>query len=229
MTHAAVHEVATSQGPARLHIHPPAIEAARGTLLLGHGAGGGVEAADLSALTGMTSGGWLVVLLEQPWRVAGRRLAVAPARLDEATTQMLEAVDVLVAAPRPWVLGGRSAGARVACRLRSHAQAMCLLAFPLTPPPRSRRSVREPVPRTGELLGPVHDGMPTLVMQGHRDRFGGPQDIELAVRRALEREPGEPLELARSLTVRGYPGDHGPTRDLDALQSEVAAFLDALP
>jgi hypothetical protein len=229
VTHAAVHEVATSQGPARLHIYPPATEAARGTLLLGHGAGGGVEAADLSALTGMTSGGWLVVLLEQPWRVAGRRLALAPARLDEATTQMLEAVDVLVAAPRPWVLGGRSAGARVACRLRSHAQALCLLAFPLTPPPRNRRSAREPVPRTGELLGPVHDGMPTLVMQGHRDRFGGPQDIELAVRRALEREPGEPLELARSLTVRGYPGDHGPTRDLDALQSEVAAFLDALP
>lgn len=232
MTGGSVHEVATGQGPARLHVHAPADGAdslPRGTVLLGHGAGGGVEAADLGALTALSDSGWLVVLLEQPWRVAGRRIAVAPKRLDEATEQMLSAATELSAAPRPWVLGGRSAGARVACRLSSHAQALCLLAFPLTPPRRSGPGSRAPVPRTGELLGPVLDGVPTLVMQGLGDRFGRPQDVEDAVQHALAHESGDPDEVARTLTVRGYPGDHGPSKDLRALRAEVEAFLDALP
>jgi len=233
VTQAVVHEVSTSQGRARLHCFNPAAQdspdphghSARGTVLLGHGAGGGVDAADLAALTALSGHGWVVVLLEQPWRVAGRRIAVAPPRLDEATEQMLTAVPGLIEAPHPWVLGGRSAGARVACRLRVHAQGLCLLAFPLTPPSRGTRA---PTPRTAELVAPVRDRIPTLVLQGRRDRFGGPEDVERALDAALAQEEASGRR-PEALRVRGYPGDHGPSRDLAAVVSEVGAFLDALP
>jgi len=233
---AIVRDVPTSQGLARLHCFSPGPAGAtaasspgsrpRGTVLLGHGAGGGVDAADLAALTALTQHGWAVALLEQPWRVAGRRIAVAPSRLDEATEQMLGLVGRLRCAPRPWVLGGRSAGARVACRLRGHAEALCLIAFPLAPPPRGGRS---PAPRTDELLAPLREGIPTLVMQGERDRFGGPTALTRAVGAALEHQRSRPCPDQLGLRVRGYPGDHGPSRDLPALVNEVGAFLDALP
>jgi predicted alpha/beta-hydrolase family hydrolase len=236
MTPTGVHEVTTDQGLARLHRFAPgtrtpqrdpeiAAGTARGTLLLGHGAGGGVETADLAALTSLTDRGWEVVLLEQPWRVAGRRVAVAPSRLDAATAQMLQALPHITEAPRPWVLGGRSAGARVACRLRGHAQALCLVAFPLRPP---QRGARTPTPRTEELAAPIREGVPTLVLQGLRDRFGSPEDLVRAVSTAVETGPGAG-GAGESLRVHGYPGDHGPSRDLDIVRREVAAFLDALP
>ena len=236
MSPTAVHEVTTDQGPGRLHrftpgthtpLRDPEVAAGigRGTLLLGHGAGGGVETADLAALTSLTDRGWEVVLLEQPWRVAGRRLAVAPPRLDAATVQMLQALPHVTEAPRAWVLGGRSAGARVACRLRSYAQALCLVAFPLRPPQRGTRS---PVPRTEELAAPVREGIPTLVLQGLRDRFGSPEDVVRAVGAAVQAAPAG-QGAGGSLRVHGYPGDHGPSRDLDLVRREVEAFLDALP
>ncbi len=225
----SVRVIATSGGPARVHMFPAAgPQPARGTLLLGHGAGAGVESQDLQALTALSERGWCVALLEQPWRVAGRRVAVAPAKLDQAAIDALDAMsadpDPL---PRPWVLGGRSAGARVACRLFDRAQALLLIAFPLQPP---RARTRLAPSRIGELLLPVRNGIPVLVMQGARDRFGGPDDIVGALAHADE-APGVPgADGAAPLTiVRPYPGDHGPSRDPAALVDDALVFLNALP
>ena len=163
----------TPHGPGRLLHHP--VPGAAPTLLLSHGAGGGVEAPDLVALAdALPAQGFGVVLLEQPWRVAGRRIATAPPTLDAA---LLAAVEVL-GTDTPLVLGGRSAGARSAARCATRAGAAgCLaLSFPLHPPGRPERS------RLEELTGA---GVPTLVVQGERDAMGRPEefpeDVELAV------------------------------------------------
>ncbi|MGH8970988.1 MAG: alpha/beta hydrolase family protein [Actinomycetes bacterium] len=137
------------------------------TLVLGHGAGGGIEATDLVALTRALPGrGVTVVRVEQPWRVAGRKAATPPDSLDVAWVAVLEQLT----AEGPLVVGGRSAGARVACRTASRLGAVgCLaLSFPLHPPGRPERS------RVGELTGA---GVPTLVVQGERDPFGGPAEF----------------------------------------------------
>jgi predicted alpha/beta-hydrolase family hydrolase len=134
------------------------------TLVLGHGAGGGIEARDLVALAeALPERGVTVVRVEQPWRVAGRKVAGPPATLDRAWLAVLEALDV----GGSLVVGGRSAGARVACRTAVRVGAVgCLaLAFPLHPPGRPERS------RYDELAGA---DVPTLVVQGERDPFGGP-------------------------------------------------------
>ena len=134
------------------------------TLVLGHGAGGGIEARDLVALAAaLPERGVTVLRVEQPWRVAGRRVAGPPATLDRAWVAVLAALDI----GGPLVVGGRSAGARVACRTAVEVGAIgCLaLAFPLHPPGRPEKS------RLDELDGA---GVPTLVLQGERDAFGGP-------------------------------------------------------
>ena len=116
------------------------------TLVLGHGAGGGIEARDLVALAkALPERGVTVVRVEQPWRVAGRKVAGPPATLDRAWLAVLEALAVA----GPLVVGGRSAGARVACRTAAQVGAAgCLaLAFPLHPPGRPEKS------RLDELLG----------------------------------------------------------------------------
>lgn len=157
----------TPVGPARVHLLPagpkPVPDRAGGLLVLGHGAGGGIAAADLqAAAAGARAAGWSVALVEQPWRVAGRRVAPAPARLDQAWCAVVAAVRP---ADRPLVVGGRSAGARSACRTASSlgADGVLALAFPLvTPAGRSRMD---------ELLAPA---APRLVVQGARDAFGVP-------------------------------------------------------
>lgn len=229
MVDPSLREIETRAGPARAHLYaPPGSGRIRGTLLLGHGAGAGVESADLQALAQLSEHGWCVALLEQPWRVAGRRIAVAAPKLDEAAGDILDALssgpDPL---PRPWVLGGRSAGARVACRLADRAEALLLIAFPLQPP-RTRNRLGPS--RIGELLLPVRQGMPILVLQGQRDRFGGPDDIVSALATAGEpcAAPGAAGGL-RPTSVRPYPGDHGPSRDPAALVADVLAFVHALP
>ena len=131
--------------------------------MLGHGAGGGVDTVDLRAArdAGLEAG-LRVALVEQPWRVRGRKVAEAPPRLDQAW------VDVLAELPAsPLVVGGRSAGARVACRTAAEvgATAVLCLAFPLHPPGRPERS------RLDELTAVR---VPTLVVQGDRDAFGMP-------------------------------------------------------
>jgi uncharacterized protein len=155
----------TPRGEARLVTHAAADPVA--TLLLSHGAGGGIDARDLVALSRtLPDQGFTVVLLEQPWRVAGRKVATPPPTLDEA---LLAAVEALGAAG-PLVLGGRSAGARSATRCATEAGAAgCLaLSFPLHPPGRPERS------RLAELTG---SGVPTLVVQGENDTMGRPEEF----------------------------------------------------
>jgi hypothetical protein len=156
----------TPVGPARASVHPAGPDG-RGTLVLGHGAGGGIEARDLVALAAaLPPEGITVVLVEQPWRLAGRKVAAPPRQLDQAWIAVLVGLDPT----RPLVVGGRSAGARVACRTaRAVGATGCLaLAFPLHPPGRPERT------RLDELLDA---GVPTLVVQGERDPFGGPAEF----------------------------------------------------
>lgn len=157
--------VPTPRGDAHLHTRRARRPVAR--LLLQHGAGGGIEAADLQALaTGLPRNGVTVTLVEQPWRVAGKRVAGPPASLDEA----IGAVVRSLRGDLPLVLGGRSAGARSAARTaRALGAAGCLaLAFPLHPPGRPEKS------RADEL---ARAGVPTLVVQGERDPFGRPDEF----------------------------------------------------
>lgn len=194
----------TPQGPARLVVRQSPRPIA--TLLLQHGAGGGIGAPDLWALLqNLPRHGVTVSLLEQPWRVAGRRIAGPPATLDEAVTAVVDQLR-----PRtPLVVGGRSAGARSAVRTaRSLGARACLaLAFPLHPPGRPERS------RLPELRAA---GVPTLVVQGERDAFGRPEefpdDVEMAV------VPGADHSFA-------VP-KRGPLTDADVRELLVEAVLE---
>jgi len=186
--------VETPHGPARVHLHPA--DEARAALLLGHGAGGGVTGPDLVATTEAALAERIsVALVEQPYRVAGRR-SPAPARqLDAAWLAVAEHL----AFDLPLVAGGRSLGARVACRTAAEtgAVAVLCLAFPLHPPGRPERS------RLPELEAvPV----PVLVVQGERDPFGMPPE-----------GPGR--------TVVRVPGDHALKSDLAAVTEAVRAWL----
>jgi predicted alpha/beta-hydrolase family hydrolase len=155
------HEVDTPHGPARVHLHP--VDDPRAALVLGHGAGGGVGAPDLAAATeAALSQQVSVTLVEQPYRVAGRR-SPAPARqLDAAWLAVVGQLEL----EAPLIVGGRSLGGRVACRTAAEtgAVAVLCLAFPLQPP-RGRES------RLPELDAVT---VPTLVVQGKRDPFGMP-------------------------------------------------------
>lgn len=158
--------VGTPSGDARITWHTAGT--AHAVLALGHGAGGGIEARDLRALAGaLPAAGVTVALVEQPWRVAGKKVAPAPATLDAAWRALWPA---LAAPGLPVIAGGRSAGARVACRTGRQLGACAVLAlsFPLHPPGRPEKS------RADELTGA---GLPTLVVQGGRDTFGRPQEF----------------------------------------------------
>ncbi|MGW1621465.1 alpha/beta hydrolase family protein [Streptomyces sp. NPDC002172] len=158
--------VGTEAGDARITWHEA--ERARLVLAVGHGAGGGVEARDLQAVAAVLPGhGVTVALVEQPWRVAGKKLAPAPKTLDVGWRGVWPA---LAAPGLPVVSGGRSAGARVACRTATELGAVGVLAlsFPLHPPGKPEKS------RASELLGA---GVPTLVVQGGNDPFGKPAEF----------------------------------------------------
>jgi uncharacterized protein len=157
--------VPTPYGDGRLVVHRGHRTSA--TLLLSHGAGNGIEARDLAALAdGLPRHGYSVALFEQPWRVAGKKIASAPPTLDVG----LEAAARALRARSPLVVGGRSAGARSAARCATRLGAVgCLaLSFPLHPPGRPERS------RVEELTGA---GVPTLVVQGERDSMGTPEEF----------------------------------------------------
>lgn len=182
----------TPYGPARLFTYRARSPLA--TLLLSHGAGGGVDARDLSALAQrLPRHGITVVLLEQPWRVAGRKVATAPPTLDSALLLAATAVG----ARSPLVVGGRSAGARSAARCAATLGAAgCLaLSFPLHPPGRPERS------RVAEL---ENAGVPTLVIQGENDSMGRPEEFPAGLARVdLAVVPGADhgLKVARSAPV----------------------------
>jgi predicted alpha/beta-hydrolase family hydrolase len=193
-------ELDTQHGPAHVHLHP--VDDAAGALVLGHGAGGGVTAPDLVAATEVARGqGLTVALVEQPYRVAGRR-SPAPARqLDAAWTAVLTRLRDQELEGLPLIAGGRSLGARVACRTSeaTGAVAVLCLAFPLLPP----RRTGPPKSRIDEL---EQVSVPTLVVQGDRDRFGMPPT-----------GPGR--------TVVKVPGDHSLRSDTEAVGSAVAEWL----
>ncbi len=197
-----VREIDTPHGMARAHLlrpsAPPASRASapsasrasaplagpsvpvapRGSVVLGHGAGGGIEAPDVDLLTSLVEDGWTVVRVEQPWRVAGKKVATAPPTLDAAWLVVLETLTRgRWALPRPLVCGGRSAGARVACRTAEQvgADAVLALSFPLHPPGKPEKS------RAAEGALVTQAGRPLAVVQGQQDPFGTPEEVRAAL------------------------------------------------
>lgn len=223
-------DLPTSRGPARALVHLPDSHPPRGLVVLGHGAGGGAHAPDLQALRDLADEGWAVALLEQPWRVAGRRVAGPPAHLDDAWLEAVPAVQAAVVEATsstrlPLVTGGRSAGARVACRTAAslHSAAVVALAFPLHPPTHPERT------RGPELCAPGKSQIPVLVVQGERDRFGGPAAIEAAAQ--LEGTPTgsrAPRGDRHEITIAPVRGDHSLDTDTAAVASAVTSWLDGL-
>lgn len=166
MSTAEAETVVTDAGEAR--ITWAAAKKPHTVLAVSHGAGGGIEARDLVALAAaLPRLGVSVALVEQPWRVAGKKVAPAPKTLDKGWRGVWPA---LTRPGLPVVAGGRSAGARVACRTASElgARAVLALSFPLHPPGKPEKS------RAAELLGA---GVPTLVVQGGKDPFGRPAEF----------------------------------------------------
>lgn len=239
--------VDTPQGEARVGVHPPEASAApHGTIILGHGAGGrlGSWPKDLQSTLAATGHGWTVVLVEQPWRVAGRKVATPPPTLDVAWRAVVPAV-LATGLPRPLVLGGRSAGARVACRtspgdpvggiLRDdpgsvprddpgsmpRADAVLCLAFPLHPPGKPDRS------RVAELAVPVGLGLPSLVVQGSADPFGSPGEVREALAAELS-AVGAATDPASAVEIVEVPGNHSPSRDQALVTRTVIGWLDRI-
>ena len=198
-------EVETPHGCARAHLHSAG--GARAALVLGHGAGGGVSAPDLVTVTAVAvEEGISVVLVQQPYRVAGRRSPAPAHRLDAVWTAVIEQLLASELQGLPLVSGGRSSGARVACRTAGSTGAVGVLclAFPLQPP---RRPGAEPAPsRLGELDAV---GVPMLVVQGVRDAFGMPP-------------------AAEQRTVVHVESDHSLRTDLQAVAAAVRAWLPQL-
>ena len=171
--------------------------------MLGHGAGGGVEARDLVAATAAALAvGVTVALVEQPYRVAGRRSPPRAPQLDDAWLAVAADLCRRELAGLPLVVGGRSLGARVACRTAeaTGAVGVLCLAFPLEPPKRAAKQRSSRLPELDAVR------VPTLVVQGESDPFGMPP-------------PGPSRRIAK---VRG---DHGLKADLDAVAQAVSAWL----
>jgi predicted alpha/beta-hydrolase family hydrolase len=193
-----VEEIATPHGPARAHAHPA--EQPVAGLVLGHGAGGSITARDLVAVTGTANAaGVSVVLVEQPYKVAGRRSAAPAPQLDAAWTAVVEHLAAGTLHGLPLVTGGRSSGARVACRTAAETGAVGVLclAFPVHPPGRPEKS------RLPELDAVT---VPVLVVQGERDPFGMPPP-------------------AAGRTVVAVPGTHSLSGALGPVTDAVAAWL----
>jgi hypothetical protein len=188
-------ELETPHGPARAHINEA--EEPVAALVLGHGAGGGVGAPDLKAATqAALDVNVTTILVEQPYRVAGRR-SVAPApQLDAAWIAVIEQLPI---EGLPLYVGGRSSGARVACRTAAatNATGVLCLAFPLHPPGRPEKT------RLGELEQVT---VPVLVIQGESDPFGMPPEAE-------------------NRRVVKLKGNHGLKSDVNGLRDAVREFL----
>jgi predicted alpha/beta-hydrolase family hydrolase len=190
----------TPHGPARVRLQP--VDHPVAAIALGHGAGGGVDTPDLAAASRAARGlDFTVALVEQPYRVAGRRSSPPAARLDAAWLAVLAALRDGALSGLPLVVGGRSAGARVACRTAaaSGASALLCLAFPVHPPGRGDDPSKSRLPELDAVR------LPTLVVQGERDPFGMPP-------------------AARLREVVPVPGDHG-LKNPAAVEAAVGAWL----
>jgi hypothetical protein len=199
-------EIPTPRGPARAHLQR--VSSPRGALVLGHGAAGGVNAPDLQTTAAVAmKRGLAVALIEQPYRVAGRRSPAPAAQLDVAFATAVEHLREAEFGSLPVIVGGRSSGARVACRTANAlaAAAVLCLAFPLLAPRRANSS-REPQSRLPELEAV---SAPILVVQGSRDRFGIP--------------PAGPNRNVIEVT-----GDHSLRSDAAGLGMAVTNWLEQL-
>jgi predicted alpha/beta-hydrolase family hydrolase len=188
----------TPHGPARVHLDVAAGD--RGALLLGHGAGGGVEARDLVAVAAVARAETVAVaLVEQPYRVAGRRSPAPAPQLDAAWTAVAGQLRAGALDGLPLVAGGRSAGARVACRTAAEtgAAGVLCLAFPLHPPGRPEKTRRAELDAVD---------VPVLVVQGASDPFGMPVGC-------------------RGRDVVVVPGNHSLRGDLEAVAAAVRDWL----
>jgi predicted alpha/beta-hydrolase family hydrolase len=197
----AVLQIDTLHGPARAHLRTA--KEPHAALILGHGAGGGVDAPDLTAASRAAGAERITVaLVEQPYRVAGRRSPPRAPQLDADWLTVVERLRTGELTGLPLIVGGRSIGARVACRTAeaSGAIAVLCLAFPLEPPRRAGK------PKQSRLAELDAVKVPTLVVQGERDPFGIPP-------------PGPFREV---VTV---PGDHGLKADLERVGATVQAWL----
>jgi uncharacterized protein len=191
-------EIDTPHGPARAHLQP--VEAPRALLILGHGAGGGVTAPDLvTAAEEAVKAQVSVALVEQPYRVAGRKSPAPAHHLDAAWLAVVEALR----GDAPLLCGGRSSGARVACRTAAAAGAagVLCLAFPLHPPGRPEKTR---LPELEEVEVPV------LIVQGSSDPFGMPPE-----------RPSPPTRQVVRLK-----GDHGLKSDRPGLRAAVSGWLE---
>jgi predicted alpha/beta-hydrolase family hydrolase len=205
-----IREIETPSGLARAYLSTPSrsrsASAARGLVVIGHGAGGGIDAPDLVAVTeALLAAGWTVARVEQPYRVKGRRAPEPAPRLDAAWTAVVAA---LRARRRGLlVVAGRSSGARVACRTAAAvgADAVVALAFPLHPPGKPEKS------RSEELLAVE---VPTLVVQGERDPFGV----------AAELPSRSDRSAASQLQVVVVPGDHSLRQGTDQAAAAIVAW-----
>jgi predicted alpha/beta-hydrolase family hydrolase len=192
-------EISTPHGLARVHTQSAAGEP-RALLVLGHGAGGGVSAPDLMATAKVALElDVSVALVEQPYRVAGRKSPAPAHQLDTAWVSVVEALAPQV----PVITGGRSSGARVACRTAeaTGAAGVLCLAFPVHPPGKPEKT------RLDELDAVT---VPVLVVQGESDPFGMP--------------PPKPPNR----TVVQLPGNHSLKSDLPGLQAAVRDWLEGL-
>jgi predicted alpha/beta-hydrolase family hydrolase len=193
-------EVDTPHGPAHAHLHPA--HDAKAALVLGHGAGGGVSAVDIVAVTETAiAQGVSVALVEQPYRAAGRRAPAPAGQLDAAWTAVVDHLRAGELDGLPLIAGGRSLGARVACRTveATGAVAVLCLAFPVHAPGKTD-AAHSRLPELDAVK------VPTLVVQGERDPFGMPP-------------PGPSREVVQ------VPGDHGLKKDLDAVTAAVREWL----
>jgi len=191
-------DVDTPHGLARAHLH--AVDAPTGALMLGHGAGGGIAARDLAKVTAVArDAGIAVAVVEQPYRVAGRRSPAPAHQLDAAWLAVVQNLLAKELRDLPLVVGGRSSGARVACRTvaASGAIAVLCLAFPLHPPGRPEKT------RVSELDAV---DLPTLIVQGAADPFGMPP-------------------VAPNREVVAVAGNHSLTSDLTAVGEAAGAWL----
>lgn len=195
-------EVETPHGEARVHLDT--VEGATAALVLGHGAGGGIEAPDLAqAAEVAVSEGVTTALVEQPYRVSGRRSPAPAKHLDTAWIAVLERLREHELSGLALIVGGRSLGARVACRTleQTGGVAVLCLAFPLQPPARKGKA---PSPSRIDELEAVK--VPMLIVQGESDQFGMPPE-------AAGRE------------VAKVPGTHSLRKDPEAVAQAVQAWL----
>jgi predicted alpha/beta-hydrolase family hydrolase len=198
---AKVRELETPHGPARVHLH--VADDPVGALALGHGAAGGVGTPDLVVVTDVARAErFSVALVEQPYRVAGRRSQGPAGRLDTAWRVVVEDLCGAELRGLPLIVGGRSAGARVACRTAADTGAIAVLclAFPLHPPGRATDPAKTRQPELDAVQ------VPTLVVQGDRDPFGSPAA-----------GPGR--------SVVTVPGNHSLNTDLEAVAAAVRDWL----